>query len=51
MTNVENTNLKGKYFKGVLKLEYILSISLLVQLAAPFIKKFLALRKVDSAAA
>ena len=48
-TNVKNTNL-GIY-KGELKLEYVLSISELMQLAAPFIKQSPALRKVDSTAA
>ena len=38
-------------FKGELKLEYILSLSELMSLAAPFIKQSLAMRKVDSTAA
>ena len=51
ITNIKNANLENKYFKGDLKLEYILSISELMQLAAPFIKQSFALRKVDSTAA
>ena len=51
ITNVKYTNLEGKFFKGELKLEYILSLSELMSLAAPFIKQSLAMRKVDSTAA
>ena len=51
MINIKNTNLEGNHLKGALKLENILSISELMQLAAPFIKQSFELRKVDSTAA